>query len=121
MVRYKAEKEFSLPSEIEHIVQVFEVSEEMPTKKTHYRKWKFNLEEDGEVMQVRMNLFPWEAVKVLQALGYEKDEEGYFDWEVEDVVNKKLKATVFHEEYNGKKYAKLKDFMPLASSTDIPF
>ncbi len=108
----------------EMVFEVFEIGAKVPTPKSYYRTWKFNTVYDGEIQQIWQNVMAWDEVPLLEALGYEKDEKDGIDWEIDDIVgHKRVRAEVWHEPYNGKTYAKVRNFKPAgnADSETIPF
>lgn len=116
----RSESNNPLLAEGKYIFEVFEISEPIKTAKSFYRLWKFNTV-GGESYQIWQNVFAWEEVPLLCALGYEVDEKGGVDWEMPDIVNsRRLQATVYHETYEGKTRAKVKDFIQV-NDDEIPF
>lgn len=117
-------KRFKPLAEGEHLLQIFEIGDEVKTKKSHYRVWEFIARENEETFKVMQNLFPWDEVPLLVALGYDEDEKGGVDWEIEDVKNKLVRAHIYHDEYEGKTYAKVKEFIPAKDDDEmeeVPF
>jgi len=90
----------------EHTFKILEVSERIPTAKSHYRKWKFIADE----ISVIINLFPWEAMSLLKALGYE-EVKNKIEWDTDDVINQSFNAEIFYETADrGGEFAKLRNF-----------
>jgi hypothetical protein len=114
---------FVLIPEGEALFEVFDISAKVPTAKSHYRKWKFNTFYDGEVRQIWQNVMAWDELPLLMVMGYEPDSKGGVDWDISDIVgHKRVRGTVWHEPYEGKPYAKIKDFKPAsADDQEIPF
>jgi hypothetical protein len=104
-------------SEGKHEFKILSVSERIPTPKTHYRKWIF-ISED---IEIRTNLFPWEAAKLLIALGYE-EKDNSIEWDDEEVIGKPFSAVCHYEisKKDGKEYPKL-DMFEKCDKTEIPF
>ena len=114
---------FTLLPEGEKLFEIFEIGPKIPTAKSYYRTWKFNTFHDDNTSQVWQNVMAWEEIPLLEVLGYEKDERGGIDWDIDDIAGqKRVRATVYHEEYEGKTYAKVKDFKSAsADDKEIPF
>jgi hypothetical protein len=114
--------QFSLLPEGERLFYVYEIGEEIKTEKSHYRVWKFNTMADGNIQQVWQNFFPFQEVPLLEAVGMKKDDKDGIDWEIDFVLRKRFLATVYHEKYKEKTYAKVKDFKKCSDDDQsIPF
>lgn len=119
--REKLQSKFELFPEGNYRLTYLGRSDKMQSGKSHYRTWTFSFLEDEEIKKVSFRLYPWEAEQVTIALGgrYEKDEEGdkvmVFDSDLAMENATEIKGIIFHTEYNGKKYMKLK------VEADVPF
>lgn len=61
-----------------------------------YYRWWFKTKLKGISFNVAINLFPSECRELLLALGGEEKEPGKIEWDNEAVVNKTIKAEIYH-------------------------
>lgn len=120
--REKVESTFELLPEGEYLLTYLGRSDKMQSGKSHYRTWTFSFLKDGQIKKVSFRLYPWEAESVTLALGgrYEKEEDGtkvlVFDSDLAVDEGIEIDGEIFHTEYNGKKYMKLR-----CKTEDVPF
>jgi len=89
-----------------HTFKIEEVSERILTAKSHYRKWRVR----ADNISVNINLFPWEAMSLLKALGYEEI-KNKIEWDTDDVINQSFNADIHYElSDKGGEFAKLSNF-----------
>ena len=127
----RSESGFMLLPEGEMVFEIKAIGSEIKTEKSHYRVWEFTTMLDGEVQLIKQNMFPFMEIPVLEALGFKKDEKDGIDWEIMDVLGKRIRATVWHNKYKGKDKqgnevdrvsAKIRDPKPAtAQDEEIPF
>jgi hypothetical protein len=94
--------------------------EKFRTVKSTYRKWKFQTTVDGELSQLWVNIFPWESKELLLALGGAEEEDKSITWDDEEVIGKKITATVYHapdKNDTTKVWPRIKDI----KSDEVPF
>jgi hypothetical protein len=102
---------------------ITEVGDRVPTQNSHYRTWKFKTLVDGGTKEIWQNLFPFTALPMLAALGYEK-KDGRIEWDTDDVIGKEVQATLFYEKDKndpGKEYPRLGEWREIEQSEQIPF
>ena len=78
--------------------QIKEIGEKVPTAKSHYRTWIFTTFIDGNVEEMRVNMFPWQAAEIAEILGFKK-ENGKVKVDYDQIEGKSLFAKVVFEKY----------------------
>ena len=92
--------------------------EKFATKKTHYRKWKFNYFKDGVWQSETFILFPWESAELYLAVGGYIDDKGFAHFDPDKVSGKEIEADVVHEkDWQGTPRAKLKNIKAVEEGT----
>jgi hypothetical protein len=110
----------------EYKFQVKEIGDRVDTTKSHYRKWVFSTFIDGNAHDIFINLFPWQVMPIVEAMGAVKV-DGKIKIDYDDIEGKSVYATVFSEKStgkDGKEYTnkRLKDFRKDENADDdVPF
>ena len=95
---------------------ILEIGDKMKAgEKTHYRIWKLGTVIDDVPKSARILLFPWEYGDILRVAGAEEVDEGIFEWEIEDIIDKRIRATTYYSQNpkTGKDMLKIKDIESL--------
>ena len=75
-----------------------------------YYRWWFKTKLKGTTFIVTINLFPNECRDLLLALGGVEKEIGKIEWDNEAVVNRTIKAEIYHsEDKKGVKWEKIRN------------
>lgn len=68
------------------------------------------------------NFFSWTIKPLLLAMGFDEDEEGHIDWELDDIIDKEVEATIDHLPASGKNADPNKLWATMVNiSESIPF
>lgn len=93
-----------------YLFEVLEVKKEQtPKKKKRVYNFKFKVFlEDGTEKEYRERFAVWQVAPLLRALKCREVEEGVFEWELDEVVGRRVWADLYFEEsQNGKSYLRM--------------
>lgn len=121
-VNFKGVTTFKTPNEGDYLIRVAEVEEGVSRNDNEMLSWTFEIA-DGDFEGSKLFYTTvlskdslWKLREVLEALGQDVP-DGKLDIDLKELIGCECGATVFHETYEGKKKAKIADFL-LADEVD---
>lgn len=101
---------FQMLPEGEYTFTIEAIGEGVGEGNKRYREWVLVAGNDENRERLNIRLFNWQVTPLLVVLGVrETKTEGKvgFKWDSDDLIGKRFKACLLHNEYNGRKYYKL--------------